>query len=160
MSLNKINYINRYNKENYKMYQFRVKKSNLKMIKKLDEIDNKNLYITNLIAEDLESNVLTIKQIKERIKPVMQKFNIKEVYLFGSYSRGEADNNSDVDIYCESGDLKTLYDEVELKKLLEKSLGKKVDIVTIGSQMNDFFKAQLEEDKIRLWWLLKILVFF
>lgn len=151
MSLNKINYINRYNKENYKMYQFRVKKSNLKMIKKLDEIDNKNLYITNLIAEDLESNVLTIKQIKERIKPVMQKFNIKEVYLFGSYSRGEANNNSDVDIYCESGDLKTLYDEVELKKLLEKSLGKKVDIVTIGSQMNDFFKAQLEEDKIRLW---------
>ena len=160
MSLNKINYINKYNKENYKMYQFRVKKSNLKMIKKLDEIDNKNLYITNLIAEDLESNVLTIKQIKERIKPVMQKFNIKEVYLFGSYSRGEANNNSDVDIYCESGDLKTLYDEVELKKLLEKSLGKKVDIVTIGSQMNDFFKAQLEEDKIRLWWLLKILVFF
>ena len=152
MSLNKINYINKYNKENYKMYQFRVKKSNLKMIKKLDEIDNKNLYITNLIAEDLESNVLTIKQIKERIKPVMQKFNIKEVYLFGSYSRGEANNNSDVDIYCESGDLKTLYDEVELKKLLEKSLGKKVDIVTIGSQMNDFFKAQLEEDKIRLWW--------
>ena len=151
MSLNKINYINKYNKENYKMYQFRVKKSNLKMIKKLDEIDNKNLYITNLIAEDLESNVLTIKQIKERIKPVMQKFNIKEVYLFGSYSRGEANNNSDVDIYCESGDLKTLYDEVELKKLLEKSLGKKVDIVTIGSQMNDFFKAQLEEDKIRLW---------
>ena len=151
MSLNKINYINRYNKENYKMYQFRVKKSNLKMIKKLDEIDNKNLYITNLIAEDLESNVLTIKQIKEHIKPVMQKFNIKEVYLFGSYSRGEANNNSDVDIYCESGDLKTLYDEVELKKLLEKSLGKKVDIVTIGSQMNDFFKAQLEEDKIRLW---------
>ena len=151
MSLNKINYINRYNKENYKMYQFRVKKSNLKMIKKLDEIDNKNLYITNLIAEDLESNVLTIKQIKERIKPVMQKFNIKEVYLFGSYSRGEANSNSDVDIYCESGDLKTLYDEVELKKLLEKSLGKKVDIVTIGSQMNDFFKAQLEEDKIRLW---------
>lgn len=151
MSLNKINYINKYNKENYKMYQFRVKKSNLKMIKKLDEIDNKNLYITNLIAEDLESNVLTIKQIKERIKPVMQKFNIKEVYLFGSYSRGEANSNSDVDIYCESGDLKTLYDEVELKKLLEKSLGKKVDIVTIGSQMNDFFKAQLEEDKIRLW---------
>ena len=151
MSLNKINYINKYNKENYKMYQFRVKKSNLKMIKKLDEIDNKNLYITNLIAEDLESNVLTIKQIKERIKPVMQKFNIKEVYLFGSYSRGEANSNSDVDIYCESGDLKTLYDEVELKKLLEKSLGKKVDTVTIGSQMNDFFKAQLEEDKIRLW---------
>ena len=151
MSLNKINYINKYNKENYKMYQFRVKKSNLKMIKKLDEIDNKNLYITNLIAEELKSNVVTIKQIKERIKPVMQKFKIKEVYLFGSYSRGEANNNSDVDIYCESGDLKTLYDEVELKKLLEKSLGKKVDIVTIGSQMNDFFKAQLEDDKIRLW---------
>ena len=28
----------------------------------------------------------------------MEKHGIKEVYLFGSYARGEANNNSDVDI--------------------------------------------------------------
>ena len=81
----------------------------------------------------------------------MGKHGIKDVYLFGSYARGEANRNSDVDIYCDSGDLKTLYDEVDFIEELEKSLGKKVDVVTIGSQMHDYFKKQLEEDKIKIW---------
>ena len=76
---------------------------------------------------------------------------VKEVYLFGSYSRGEANKDSDVDIYCENGNVNSLYDEVELVDELEKVLGKKVDVVTIGSEMHEFFKQQLEEDKIRIW---------
>ena len=81
----------------------------------------------------------------------MLKHEIKELYLFGSYARGEANKDSDVDIYCDSGDLKTLYDEFDLKEEFEKVLGKKVDIVTIGSNMHEFFKKQVDEDKIRLW---------
>ena len=37
------------------------------------------------------------------------------------------------------------------KEELIKALGKDVDIVTIGSQMDDFFKEQLDLDKIKLW---------
>ena len=44
-----------------------------------------------------------MKEIKERIKPVIEKYQIEEVYLLGSYARGEANRNSDVDIYCSSG---------------------------------------------------------
>ena len=151
MNQKQLNYIAEFNKENYKMYQFRVKKSDSDLINKLDSVTNRNNYITNLIMEDIKPDVLTIKQIKERIKPIAQKHGIKEVYLFGSYSRGEATSNSDVDIYCSSGDLKTLIDEVGLIEELEKALGKKVDLVTIGSRMNNYFRKQLEEDKIRLW---------
>lgn len=132
------------------MYPFRVKKSDEELIAKLNSVSNRNSYITRLILEDLNPGVLTIKQIKERIKPVMEKHHIKEVYLFGSYSRGEANRDSDVDIFCESGDIKSLYDEAGFIKELETALGKKVDVVTIGSQMHEYFRTQLEKDMIKL----------
>ena len=148
--MNKEAYINQYNKDNYKMYQFRVRKSDTDLINKLDNVQNRNSYITNLIINDIKPNILSIKQIKERIKPIIKKHQIKDVYLFGSYSRGEANSNSDVDIYCDKGDLRTLYDEVDLIDEFENALGKKVDLVTIGSSMQDFFKEQIEEDMIKI----------
>lgn len=138
------------NNKDYKMYQFRVKKSNSDLIHKLDNVPNRNKYITDLILEDINPTILTIKQIKERIKPIIDKHNIEEVYLFGSYSRGEANRDSDVDIYCSSGDIKTLCDHVGVIRELEEALGKKVDLITIGSQMYPFFKEQLDNDKIKL----------
>lgn len=146
----KIKYIASYNKENYKMYAFRVKKSDKALIEKLDNLENKNSYIVNLIEKDINPSVLTIKVIKEKVKPIMDKHKINNVYLFGSYARGEANSNSDVDIYCDSGDLRTLYDEVNFKEELENALGKEVDVVTIGSSMHEYFKNQIERDSIKL----------
>lgn len=150
MSTNQLSYISKYNKKNYKMYQFRVKKSDIEMIQKLDSMYNRTAYITNLISENIRPNVLTIKQIKERIKPIMDKHGIEEVYLFGSYARGEANSNSDVDIYCSTGDLKTFANDIDFEEELEDALGKKVDIVTIGSEMHWYFRQQLEKDLIKL----------
>lgn len=151
MNTNRIEYIDEYNKENYKMFPFRVRVDNVKVMEKLNSVPSRNAYILDLIEKDLCSKVLTIKQIKQRIKPVIEKHGIKDVYLFGSYSRGEATEDSDVDIYCDSGDLRTLYDEVDLIEEFKEALGKDVDLVTIGSNMPDYFRQQLEEDMIKLW---------
>ena len=151
MNTNKLNYISNYNKANYKMYQFRIRKDDADVILKLDGISNRNSYISNLIKKDLFSSVLTIKQIKQFIKPVMEKHHITDVYLFGSYARGEARSDSDVDIYCSEGDVETLYDEADFIEELQTALGKKVDVVTIGSKMSAYFKKHLEEDMIKLW---------
>ena len=132
------------------MYQFRVKKSDIDLINKLDNIDNRNAYITSLVLNDIKPGILTIKEIKNRIRPIVEKHHIKDVYLFGSYARGEANEKSDVDIYCSSGDVETLLDEAGLVEELEEALGKKVDVVTIGSEMHDFFRQQLEEDMIKI----------
>ena len=150
MGFNQKKYINEYNKQTYKMFPFRVRKDNTAVIEKLNNIKNKNQYIVDLIENNINPSVLTLKQIKERIMPVMHKHNIHEVYLFGSYARGEATNKSDIDIYCESGDVETLYDEVDFIEEVEKALGKEVDIVFIGSHMHWYFKEQLEKDLIKL----------
>ena len=150
MNSNKVNYISNYNKENYKMYQFRIRKDDTQVIEKLDQLSNRNGYITNLIRKDISSDVLTIKQIKLLIKPVIEKHHISDVYLFGSYARGEANSNSDVDIYCSSGNISTLWELAAFKDELKEALGKDVDVVTIGSQMHEYFRKQLEEDKIKI----------
>lgn len=143
-------YINTFNKETYRMIPLRIRKDNEIVIHKLNNTRNKNKYILSLIEKDVNPSVLTIKQIKQRILPVLQKHSIKEVYLFGSYSRGEANNNSDVDIYCEKGDVKTLFEQSHLIEELENALEKKVDLVFIGSIMDEYFEKQLKGDLIKL----------
>ena len=150
VAFNQQKYIDDFNKETYKMFPFRVRKDNIEVINKLNNVSNKNKYIVSLIENNINPSVLTIKQIKTRMMPVMAKHNIHEVFLFGSYARGEATNKSDIDIYCESGDIKTLIEQGFFEDELEEALGKEVDIVFIGSQMDDYFKQQLEGDLIKL----------
>ncbi len=146
----KTKYINEYNKENYKLYLFRVKKNDTEVIEKLESVENRNAYITNLLKKDINSGILTIKEIKTKIKPVIDKHKIKEVYLFGSYARGEANAESDVDIYCSKGDVDSLLKRSALIRELKEALGKEVDVVTIGSNLKDRFKEQLDQDKIQI----------
>ena len=151
MTFDQDKYIKEYNKDKYKMYQFRVKKTDKEIIEILDSKDNKNQYIINLIKDDVFNNVYTLKQIKTIIKPIMQKYGINEVYLFGSYARGEANGNSDIDLFCEKGIARTFVEQQTLIDELEDSLGKKVDIVTFSSKMNENFEKNLMEDRIKLW---------
>ena len=150
MPFNQKEYIESYNKKTYKMFPFRVRRDDVDVINKLTSVPNLNKYIYSLIDNDINPNVLSIKQIKERIKPVIEKHGIKEVYLFGSYARGEANRDSDVDIYCDTGDIKTLIDQGFFEEDLVSALGKEVDVIFIGSTMDAYFKEQLEEDKIKI----------
>ena len=150
MKTNRAKYINDFNKENYKTYIFRVKRNDAQIINKLESVHSKNKYIKDLILDDIEPVILNIKQIKERIKPVIEKHHIKDVYLFGSYARGEATRESDIDIYCDTGDVITLLQAVAFDEELEEALEKKVDVVTIGSKMHEYFREQLDKDKIKI----------
>ena len=148
MSFNQTEYISKFNKENYKMYQFRVKQSDIDIINRLDSVQNRNKYIVQLIDDNI--NVLSIKEIKERIKPILNKYGINNIYLFGSYARGEAISTSDVDIYCDKGNIRTFIDQGNLEDELEQALNKKIDIVFDTSHMDDYFKEQIMEDMIKL----------
>ena len=142
-------YIEKYNKENYKMYQFRVRKDN-PIIDILDNAKNRNKYIVSLIENKERLNILTIKQIKKIIKPILNKYGIKDINLFGSYARGEANSKSDVDIYCDKGRISNLIQQGKMEDELEKALGKEVDVIFDSSKMDSFFKKQIMEDMIKL----------
>ena len=143
-------YVNSYNKETYKMFPFRVRRDNKAIMEKLESEKNVNSYILKLIDNDVNPGVLTIKQIKERILPIANKYNIHDIYLFGSYARGEATNQSDVDIYCESGDVRSFDAAFDFEGELKNALNKDVDVIYFSDRINDFFKEQLDIDKIKL----------
>ena len=50
----------------------------------------------------------TVDEIRERTGPIAKSYGIKQVNLFGSYARGEATKESDIDLYIDKGRLKSL----------------------------------------------------
>ena len=71
----------------------------------------------------------SVEEIKQRILPILQKYNIKRAGLFGSYARGEMREDSDIDILVEVADDISLLGFVGIKLEIEDILGKKIDLV-------------------------------
>jgi predicted nucleotidyltransferase len=46
--------------------------------------------------------MLSIEEIKSCILPVVEKYPVEKVILFGSYARGDASDSSDVDLVVDS----------------------------------------------------------
>ena len=70
----------------------------------------------------------------ELIKQVLKEKPVKRAFLFGSFIRGEADRNSDVDILVELDYSKHIgIGFVKIKNQLEEALNKKVDLVSENS---------------------------
>lgn len=91
--------------------------------------------------------ILTKDQIKKTIETYFAEKPVKKVWLFGSYARGDADENSDVDVLVDfekgakAGIRYFLWNE-ELGDLLNK----KVDVVSHGWE-NKFIKPYIDKDK-------------
>lgn len=54
--------------------------------------------------------IYTIEEITERVRPVAEKYGLRSVYLFGSYARGDATEESDVDHEYENIDFDEVWD--------------------------------------------------
>ena len=76
---------------------------------------------------------MKIEKIKEKILPILKKYNVKRAGMFGSVARAEARKDSDIDILVELPDGATLFDLVGLKIELEERLKRKVDVLTYNS---------------------------
>ena len=48
--------------------------------------------------------IKTMSEIADAVRPLMKKYNIEKVYLFGSYARNEADDESDIDFLVFGGE--------------------------------------------------------
>ena len=92
----------------------------------------------------------TIEEIKKRITGIAQQYGIQKAYLFGSYARGEAMPESDIDICIEKGKIRTLFELSGFCQDLEEVLENKVDLITTSS-LSDNFKKQIEKDMVLLY---------
>ena len=112
----------------YQNYENDIKKQNsfkyLYMMQKLEQY--------GLIDES--HGILTVEKIKEICTEIFSSHNVDYCYLFGSYAKGKATENSDVDLLvCTEITGIAFYDLVEI---LREKLNKKVDILNL-QQLNE-----------------------
>ena len=93
--------------------------------------------------------VLSINEIKRRIVPIVVKYGVNSFSLFGSYARGEADDNSDLDFVMDDGELKGLQ-YVSLVLDLEDEFNCHVDVLSKGSSNKKFLNA-IKKDEVLLY---------
>ncbi|MBI5903865.1 MAG: nucleotidyltransferase family protein [Deltaproteobacteria bacterium] len=74
-----------------------------------------------------------IERIKENLAGVLERNGVKKAAIFGSVARGEATEESDIDLLVEFEGKKSLLDLSGLKLELEDILGRKVDVLTYNS---------------------------
>jgi len=84
---------------------------------------------------DEEHGILTLEMIKERVKKVLDKYDVYFCYLFGSYSRNEATELSDVDLLIDSDITGLKF--FGLIEELRVELCKKVDLIKINQLDNN-----------------------
>ena len=92
----------------------------------------------------------TIAEIKSKTTNIARQYGIRKAYLFGSYARGEAGFESDIDICIEKGKIRTLFELSGFCQDLEETLENKVDVVTTAG-LSDDFKEQIEKDMILIY---------
>lgn len=94
--------------------------------------------------------ILSVDEIRETIAPICQKYGIRRAYLFGSYSRNEATDDSDVDIRIEKGNLRGLFALSGFRLDIADALHKEVDVV---SQLPDTqeFMDNMSRDEVLLY---------
>lgn len=87
--------------------------------------------------------------ILERIRasePRLRSLGIEAIGLFGSFVRGEADDNSDIDILVEFKAAEKSYDNfIETCFLLEGVFGRKVELVTVES-LSPYMKEHILQE--------------
>ena len=88
-----------------------------------------------------------IDKNKARMQELCKKYNVKNMYVFGSATSDEFNDSSDIDILISFQQIP--YDKYtdnyfELHEELEKLFNRKVDLVTERSLSNPFFKESVE----------------
>ena len=74
-------------------------------------------------------SIYTINEIADKVHPIAEAYDIDNIYLFGSYARDEATEESDIDLYVEfSKPLGLRY--CSFVSDIEERLGKCIDIIT------------------------------
>lgn len=95
----------------------------------------------NLIkVKQMDRQLKTLEMLKEAKPSLITKYSIKSIAVFGSVSRNEDDENSDIDILVEfnySVGMEFIHLSYELEKLLKR----KVDLVSRKGIKEKYFKV-------------------
>ncbi len=96
----------------------------------------------------MKSNLKLTKEIKERVISFLKECGAKKISIFGSYVRGEATSESDLDIIADFDENISLLDIVSFEMDLSEQIGIKVELLTEKAISPYIIEEVLEEAKV------------
>jgi len=76
-----------------------------------------------------------------------EPYSIKQLGIFGSYARGEVNENSDIDIVV-AFDKADLFNQISIKQDLEEKFNTHVDVIALWKRMNPKLLSRIQKDAI------------
>lgn len=86
------------------------------------------------------------QEFENIIVEYLKKYNPSRVGIFGSFSRGEQKEDSDIDILVKFQQTLSLLQLVKIENDLCEKLGIKVDLVTEGALSNKYVRESIFND--------------
>lgn len=96
--------------------------------------------------------MLTVEEIKAAVTPICEKYGVNKMWLFGSYARGEADAQSDVDLLVDGENSPKLrgFAWGGLYADIRDALGLKLDLVSRKDAGKRFLNT-ISKDEVLLY---------
>jgi hypothetical protein len=96
----------------------------------------------------MAGKVYTADEIKKIVEPVAREYGIGRLSLFGSYARGEAKPDSDIDFrLIDGGSIRGWFALSGFQLDLQDRLGIKVDVITCEPTAYDFLD-EIKNDEV------------
>ena len=94
--------------------------------------------------------IYTIEQIRQIARPIAAAYGVRSMRLFGSYARGEATEDSDVDILVDRGKLRSGFVMGGLYADLRDGFQKDLDLVTTQGADAEFL-SRIRPDEVMIY---------
>ena len=94
---------------------------------------------------------MTPEEIAAKIIPILKSYGAQRASVFGSAARGDAKTESDVDILIDIKKDISLLEFIKMKQLLEKKLGRKVDLVEYQT-LKPALKDKILSEQVSILW--------
>ncbi len=91
-----------------------------------------------------------VENLKKMAVPVLKGYGVEKAAVFGSFARGDATENSDIDLLVKYKEGTSLFDVVRLQNRLEAELGRKVDLVSYDF-IDKYIRERILKESISLY---------
>ena len=98
----------------------------------------------------MSEKVFTLDEIRKIAAPIAARHGVAAMYLFGSYARGEATPESDLDFRIEKGRIRSLFQLTGLEMNFEHGFDKPLDVLTT-SMLSDQFLRSIQPEEVLIY---------
>ena len=91
-----------------------------------------------------------LHRMKIEIYRIAHRHNAEKVYVFGSCSRKEETQESDIDLMVQFLPQASFFDQIQMEHDLADLLQAKVDVVDMDALRDGYFKEQVSREMVAL----------